>query len=143
MVLKAVAYWLDRYGLVFSGRSKFTGASYTDVHSPAAGQDDPVLDHDHPGAGRAGEHLAAQRAAAVIGFVVLVVLSILISGIYPAIVQQVTVKPNASTKEAPYILRNIDATRQAYGIVTSDAKNRTARSPTGSTRRTPRRRRPR
>ena len=33
MVLKAVAYWLDRYGFVFSNRSKFTGASYTDVHS--------------------------------------------------------------------------------------------------------------
>ena len=33
MVLKAVAYWLDRYGLVFSYRSKFTGASYTDVHA--------------------------------------------------------------------------------------------------------------
>jgi uncharacterized membrane protein (UPF0182 family) len=33
MALKAVAYWLDRYGLVFSDRSKFTGASYTDVHA--------------------------------------------------------------------------------------------------------------
>jgi uncharacterized membrane protein (UPF0182 family) len=47
------------------------------------------------------------------------VLSILISGIYPAIVQQVSVKPNASDKEAPYILRNIKATRQAYGIVSA------------------------
>jgi uncharacterized protein len=27
MALKAIAYWLDRYGLVFSTRSKFTGAS--------------------------------------------------------------------------------------------------------------------
>jgi uncharacterized membrane protein (UPF0182 family) len=33
MALKAVAYWMDRYGFVFSSRSKFTGASYTDVHS--------------------------------------------------------------------------------------------------------------
>ena len=33
IVLKAVAYWLDRYGLVFSDRGKFTGASYTDVHA--------------------------------------------------------------------------------------------------------------
>ena len=33
VVLKAIAYWLDRYGLVFSDRSKFTGASYTDVHA--------------------------------------------------------------------------------------------------------------
>ena len=27
MALKAIAYWLDRYGLVFSSRSTFTGAS--------------------------------------------------------------------------------------------------------------------
>ena len=33
IVLKAIAYWLDRYGLVFSDRSKFTGASYTDVNA--------------------------------------------------------------------------------------------------------------
>jgi hypothetical protein len=58
-----------------------------------------------------------------IGFVVLLVLSILIGGIYPAIVQQVSVKPNASTKEAPYIERNIQATRQAYGIVKKTDKN--------------------
>src|SRR6185437_11394136 len=43
---------------------------------------------------------------------------ILISGIYPAILQQVSVKPNASSKEAPYIKRNIYNTRQAYNIVT-------------------------
>ena len=33
IALKACAYWLDRYGLVFSGRGKVTGASYTDVHA--------------------------------------------------------------------------------------------------------------
>jgi uncharacterized membrane protein (UPF0182 family) len=54
------------------------------------------------------------------------VLSVLISGIYPAIVQQVSVKPNASSKEAAYIGRNIQATRDAYGIRTgSDVKYQT------------------
>ena len=33
VVLKAVAYWLDRYGLVFSDRGTFTGARYTDVNA--------------------------------------------------------------------------------------------------------------
>ena len=33
IVLKAISYWLDRYGLVFSGRGKVTGASYTDVNA--------------------------------------------------------------------------------------------------------------
>ena len=33
VLLKAVAYWLDRYGLAFSGRGIVTGPSYTDVHA--------------------------------------------------------------------------------------------------------------
>jgi uncharacterized membrane protein (UPF0182 family) len=118
MALKAVAYWLDRYGLVFSNRSKFTGASYTDVHSVLPSK--TIL-----------FWIAIILALAVlaslwlrspllpgIGFVVLMVLSVLISGIYPAIVQQVSVNPNASTKEVPYIKRNIEATRAAYGLQT-------------------------
>jgi len=118
MVLKALAYWLDRYGLVFSDRSKFTGASYTDIHSVLPAR--TIL-----------FWIAVVLALVVlaslwlksalwggIGFVVLMVLSILIAGIYPAIVQQVSVKPNASTKESPYIKRNIENTRSAYGIQT-------------------------
>ncbi len=123
MVFKAAAYWLDRYGLVFSSRSKFTGASYTDVHSLLPAKTILFWITIILALGVLASIWLRSAVLPFIGFVVLVVLSILISGIYPAIVQQVTVKPNASTKEAPYILRNIDATRQAYGIVTRDAKN--------------------
>jgi uncharacterized membrane protein (UPF0182 family) len=118
MALKAVAYWLDRYGLVFSDRSKFTGASYTDVHSVLPAR--TILFWIAVVLALAVLASLWLRSAILpgIGFVVLMVLSVLIAGIYPAIVQQVSVKPNASTKEAPYFERNINATRQAYGIVT-------------------------
>ncbi|NED57770.1 COG1615 family transporter, partial [Micromonospora aurantiaca] len=33
ILLKAVAYWFDRYGLVHSERGVTTGASYTDVNA--------------------------------------------------------------------------------------------------------------
>ncbi|MBU6380261.1 MAG: UPF0182 family protein, partial [Acidobacteria bacterium] len=36
--------------------------------------------------------------------------------IYPGAIQQFQVKPSESSKEAPYIQRNIDATRAAYGL---------------------------
>jgi uncharacterized membrane protein (UPF0182 family) len=116
MALKAVAYWLDRYGLVFSDRSKFTGASYTDVHSVLPAR--TILFWIAVILALAVLASLWLRSALLpgIGFVVLMVLSVLIGGIYPAVVQQVSVKPNASTKEAPYISRNIAATRAAYGI---------------------------
>jgi uncharacterized membrane protein (UPF0182 family) len=46
----------------------------------------------------------------------MVIASVLIAGVYPAAIQQFQVKPSESTKEAPYIQKNIDATRLAYGI---------------------------
>ena len=50
------------------------------------------------------------------GTALLVIASVLIAGIYPAAIQQFTVKPSESSKEAPFIQRNIDSTRAAYGI---------------------------
>ena len=118
MALKAVAYWLDRYGLVFSNRSTFTGASYTDVHSVLPAKTILFWISVILALGVLASMWLRSALLPGIGFVVLMVLSILIGGIYPAIVQSVSVNPNASTKEAPYIEKNIQATRQAYGVVT-------------------------
>ncbi|MGH8963379.1 MAG: UPF0182 family protein [Jatrophihabitantaceae bacterium] len=119
MALKAVAYWLDRYGLVFSDRSKFTGASYTDVHSVLPARTILFWIAIILALAVLGSLWLRSALLPGIGFIVLMVLSVLIGGIYPAIFEQVSVKPNASTKEIPYILKNINATRQAYGIVSS------------------------
>ena len=118
IVFKALAYWLDRYGLVYSDRGRVTGASYTDVNASLPAKTIlfwiAVL---IAVAVLASMWLKSARLPAI-GFGVLLVLSILISGIYPAAVQQFSVKPNASDKEKPYISRNIQATRDAYGIQT-------------------------
>ncbi len=118
IALKAVAYWLDRYGLVYSDRGKVTGASYADVNAALPAKTILFWIAIIIAIGVLASMWLKSARLPAIGFAVLIVLSILIGGIYPAAVQQFTVKPNASTKEAPYISRNIQATRQAYGIVT-------------------------
>ncbi|MGH8860252.1 MAG: UPF0182 family protein, partial [Jatrophihabitantaceae bacterium] len=118
VVLKAIAYWLDRYGLVFSDRSKFTGASYTDVHAVLPARTILFWIAIVIAAGLIASLWLRNSMLPGIAFVSMLVLSILISGIYPAILQNVSVKPNASSKEAPYIKKNITATRQAYNIET-------------------------
>ena len=118
IVLKACAYWLDRYGLVFSGRGKVTGASYTDVNASLPAKMILFWVAVLIALAVLASLWLKSAQIPIISFVVLLILSIGINGIYPAIVQQVTVKPNASDKEAPYITRNIQATRQAYDIVT-------------------------
>jgi uncharacterized membrane protein (UPF0182 family) len=62
----------------------------------------------------------------------MVVSSVLIAGIYPGAVQQFQVKPSESSKEAPYIQRNIDSTRAAYGLTDVDVKDYNATMTTSS-----------
>uniref|UniRef100_UPI00404B0143 UPF0182 family membrane protein n=1 Tax=Candidatus Planktophila sp. TaxID=2175601 RepID=UPI00404B0143 len=116
VLLKAVAYWFDRYALSLQEGRLITGLTFSDVNALLPAK-------------------AILSAIAVVcsllffaniirrswllpaaGTALLVISSILIAGVYPAAIQQFQVKPSESSKEAPYIQRNIDATRAAYDL---------------------------
>ncbi|MFB9471121.1 UPF0182 family protein [Nonomuraea salmonea] len=116
VLLKAVAYWLDRYGLVFSDRGFVHGASYTDVNAVLPAKTILAIIAlicavlFFAGVVRPGGMLPG------VSFGLLVLSAILIGGVYPALVEQFQVKPNQQGKESPYIGRNIEATREAYNV---------------------------
>ena len=117
VALKAVAYWLDRYGLVYSDRGVvFTGASYTDVNALMA----PKMILVFVAAVCALAFFAnifVRNFLLPAGALVLLLVSSLVIGVaYPAIVQQFVVKPSADQKESPYIKRAIASTRDAYDL---------------------------
>jgi uncharacterized membrane protein (UPF0182 family) len=117
VLLKAVSYWFDRYGIDFSQRGTVTtGASYTDVNAVLPAK--TVLAVIAILCALLFFAGAARRSAMLpaVGFGLLVLSAILIGGLYPAIIQQFVVKPNELAKESPYIQREINSTRQAYGI---------------------------
>ena len=123
VLIKAVAYWFDRYALSLKESNLITGLKYTDVNALLPAK-------------------AILSAIAVVcallffanivrrswllpaaGTALLVISSVLIAGIYPAAIQQFQVKPSESSKEAPFIQRNIDATRAAYDLADVDIKD--------------------
>lgn len=117
VLLLAAEYFLDRYSLLFSGRSDlFTGATYTDLHAVLPAKiiltSIAVLCAVAFFAGALLRNLVLPAIAAVL----LVLSGILVGGVYPALLQQFSVEPNANQREALSISRNIEATRQAYGI---------------------------
>jgi uncharacterized membrane protein (UPF0182 family) len=122
VLVKAVAYWFDRYALALKENRLITGATYTDVNAtlPAKG----IL------TGIAvvcavlffANIVRKSWLLPAAGTALMVVSSVLIAGIYPGAVQQFQVKPSESSKEAPYIQRNIDATRAAYGLTDVDVQ---------------------
>jgi uncharacterized protein len=116
MLLIAANYWLDRYSILTKSGSKITGATYTDVHAVVPSK--AIL------AGIAVFVAVTFIVTAIrgnwrlpaIGVGLMIVAAIAVGGIYPAIVQRFQVQPNQQDAESPYIERNIDATRKAYGI---------------------------
>ena len=132
VLLKAVAYWFDRYALALKESRLITGLTYTDVNATLPAK-------------------AILAAIAVIcsllffanivrkswllpaaGTALMVGASVLIAGVYPGAVQQFQVKPSESSKEAPYIQRNIDATRAAFGLSDVEMKDYQATLSTNS-----------
>src|SRR5947209_8895185 len=118
VLLKAVAYWLDRYELLSHTRAgkPFTGAGYTDINA--------VLPAKLLLMAIAVICAAAVFSAVVlrdlripaIGLVLLLLSSLIVGAGWPLVVEQISVRPNAAQKESEYIARSITATRQAYGL---------------------------
>ncbi len=118
VLLKAWAYWLDRFGLVFSDRStaKVAGPSYTDVHAVLPAKTILLLIALICAVAFLANTVVRNFSLPIIALALLVVCALLIGGAYPAAIQTFQARPNANTKEAPYIERNIAATLSAYGL---------------------------
>ncbi|MGW1891236.1 UPF0182 family membrane protein [Streptomyces sp. NPDC002004] len=121
VALKAVAYWLDRYGLAvkssdFKATDNWTGLRYVDAHAYLPAK--TILFCIAVICALLFFATLWRRTwqLPVIGFGLMVLAAVLIGGLYPAIVQKFQVQPNEQAKEAPYIKKNIEATRKAYGI---------------------------
>ena len=117
VLVKAVQYWFDRYGLLFSNRSPvFTGASYTDVNAVLPAKLILMCIAAICAIGFfVGAFLRSVKLPAV-ALALLVLSGVLIGGAWPLVLQSVRVNPNAIRLEEQFIERNIAATRSAYGI---------------------------
>ncbi len=116
VLLKAAGYQLDKWDLLYSSRGQVFGASYTDVNAQVPALNLLIL---------------ISFVAAVILLVNLwfrgwtlplvavglwLVTSIVVGGVYPALVQRLSVQPDEVNKESTYVEYNIEFTREAFGL---------------------------
>ncbi|OLT09040.1 hypothetical protein BJF78_06355 [Pseudonocardia sp. CNS-139] len=117
VLLKAVAYYFDRYELLYSNRSDiFTGATYTDLNAVMPAKLILLFISLICAAAFFAAVFRRNLQLPAIATVLLVLSSILIGAAWPQVLQQFVVAPNANEREAVPIERNIAATRQAFGI---------------------------
>ncbi|MGI5167651.1 UPF0182 family protein [Spirillospora sp. CA-253888] len=116
VLLKAFAYWFDRYGLAHSERGVVTGASYTDVNALLPAKTILAVIALICAAMFFGNIVRRGMMLPGVGFTLLVLSAILVGGVYPMLIQQFQVKPDELAKERQFISRNIQFTRKAYGV---------------------------
>jgi uncharacterized protein len=116
VAVRAWGFWLDRYMLSYSQRGVGTGLSYTDVNAELV----------------ALQLMAVIAAVCVVlfllnirfqgwllpsaGVAILAVAFVVLSGIYPAVIQRFQVAPQELEREREFIERNLDLTRFAFGL---------------------------
>jgi uncharacterized membrane protein (UPF0182 family) len=115
-LVKSWGYQLQAYGILYSSNGAAFGAGYTDIHA----------------------RLMAFKVLLVVTLIVAIailinifikrlswilvsiglwaVVAILLGGVYPGLVQKLSVVPNEFNREQPYIINNIKYTRAAYGL---------------------------
>ena len=124
VLLKAIAYWVDRYELLSHTRSgkPFTGAGYTDINAVLPAKLILMAIALICAVAVFSAIVLRDLRIPAIGLVLLLLSSLIVGAGWPLIVEQLIVKPDAARKESDYISRSLDATRQAYGL-TDDVVN--------------------
>jgi uncharacterized protein len=117
VLLKAVAYFFDRYMLLFSDRNeKFNGATYTDLNAVLPAKLILLCIAVFCAIAFFVGAVLRNLQLPAIATVLLILSSVLVGAAWPAVLEQFSVKPNAIEREAESIKRNINATKQAFGL---------------------------
>ena len=129
----AVRHFLNRYNLLFSETGAVVGATYTDIHARLPAQLFLTAVAVAAGILLLVTLLPALRGPRgtrlIIGAVALWFGAfILVGNLYPSAVQRFTVDPSELEREKPYIARNIEFTRAAFGLDLVEPRRYSART---------------
>ena len=115
LLIFVARYYLSTFSLVYSTQGVDLGAFYTDIHANL-----PFIYVKMAVTGIVAVLVVVGMFRTglllpVVGVGVWIVVGI-IGAIYPAVIQNFVVQPNEVSKETPYLVRNIQMTRYAYGL---------------------------
>ena len=126
LVLRGASYWLDRYSLTTASHrlaNDFTGMTYTDVNAVLPAKMFLAIAAVAVGLLFVASIWTRSWRLPAIGVSLLLICAIAVGGLYPAAVQRFQVRPSEQTREAPFIERNIKATRTAYGLAAAKVQD--------------------
>ncbi|MEH3032888.1 MAG: UPF0182 family protein [Aeromicrobium erythreum] len=128
VLLRAFGYWLDRYGYVIKSSGVVHGATFTDVNARIPARNILIAVAIVCALLFFATVFLKSWVLPGIGLGLMLVTSVLLGGIWPYVMQSFQVRPSEPDKEAPYISRNIEATRQAYGVEDAEVRQYSAQT---------------
>ena len=127
LLVRGASYWFDQYGLEVTKTSQlFTGISYTSDHATANAKLILAIAAGIVALLFLGNALLQRWVVPTAGLVLLILSAIVLGYVYPGAVQYFSVRPSEELRERPYIQRNIDATRAAYGVANTEVTDYSA-----------------
>ncbi|MDQ6642639.1 MAG: UPF0182 family protein, partial [Actinomycetota bacterium] len=116
LLLKSVDYWLDRFDLTTQAGSLITGMTYARDHAVLPSKNILMFISLICAVLLFANVFRRTWLLPSVGIALLALSAILLGAVWPTIVQKFQVDPSAADREAPYIQKNIQATRTAYGV---------------------------
>ncbi|MDI3331964.1 MAG: UPF0182 family protein [Micrococcus sp.] len=116
LLLQGANYWLNRYRTLQSQDGNWAGALYTDVHAVIPTSMILAIAAVLVAILFVVTAVTGRWRISLVGTAVLVVAAIVAGAAYPFLIQEYQVKPSEETLEQDYIARNIEHTREAYGL---------------------------
>ncbi|WP_206192674.1 UPF0182 family membrane protein [Scrofimicrobium canadense] len=127
-LLIGVRYWMSIYTMLYQNGTLVDGALYSDINATRPAYIILAVISVLVAALFVFAAFKGTWRLPVTGVVVTVVAGLVIGVVYPSLVQQFRVTPNARVTEQPYIQRNIDATLKAYGLDDVEFQTYTAKT---------------
>ena len=116
MLLQGLSLWLDQYATATSTGGLFTGVTYADANAVIPGLQILALISGAVAVAFIVTAIIGRWRVSIIATALMVASSLVLGGLFPWVVQTFQVVPNERTLEGPFLQKNIDATRLAYGL---------------------------
>ncbi|MGM7668827.1 UPF0182 family membrane protein [Microbacterium sp. A93] len=123
LVLQAGNYWLNRYRTLQSQDGDWAGAMYTDVNAVIPTSTILAVAAALVALLFIVTAITGRWRISLVGAAGLVIAAIVAGAAYPFLIQEYQVKPSEVTLEQDYINRNIEHTREAYGLADVESTN--------------------
>ncbi|MGI9085565.1 MAG: UPF0182 family membrane protein [Aeromicrobium sp.] len=128
VLLRAVSYYLDRFGLAVGDSALFDGIGFTDANARIPAKNILIVVAIVCALLLFAAAFIRSWVLPAISLGLLLLTSVLIGSIWPFVMQSFQVKPSEPDKEGPYIARNIEATRDAYDVSDTKVESYTAKT---------------